>query len=266
MARGRCLKWCLKCGGLGGFGRRDVAGIGLVYESYCDCPRGVEHQAFDEAKSAGGLEDQRRWAWHVSGIPAILYDATLSSSPHSGEPVASKMRYPPSASFVEDAPWKAAVREWRRGWFLHGPVGVGKSGLAAGYMREWIWSGQGRARWVTVPNLLAEIRSTYGPPREGKRDEADVVYAYAEAPLLVMDDLGSERMMDANMEWVQDVLLRIVGNRHDGLMTTVFTSNYSLEALERRVSERLTWRILEMCSQDHVVEVTGRNLRKDGAV
>lgn len=212
-------------------------------------------------KATTGLEEQKRWAWHTANPPALLYDATLSSSPHSGEAVASMMRYPPSARFLEDRAWHEALTAWRMSWYLHGAVGVGKSGLALGFMREWIWAGHGRAKYVTVPNLLAEIRGTYGPPRPGKQDEADVVYAYAEIPLLVLDDVGSERVTDANVEWVQDVFLRIIGNRHDGSLTTVFTSNYSLEALEERLSERLTWRIREMCGAKHIVRVAGDNLR-----
>ena len=197
----------------------------------------------------------------MSGVPRLFYGASLETSPHRGGPTVTLMRLPPEGRFLSTAQREAALQDWRRSWYLWGKPGVGKSGLAVGYMREWIWGGQGEALYVTVPNLLAQIRATYGPPREGKVEEADVVYKYAGVSLLVLDDLGSERVTNENMEWVQDVFLRIIGNRHDGLMTTVFTSNYSLEQLEKRLTERLTWRVLEMAGKDHVVEVTGKNWR-----
>lgn len=35
-----------------------------------------------------------------------------------------------------------------------------------------------------------------------------------------------------------------------------------LDALERRLSERLAWRVLEMVGADHVAEIKGPNLRE----
>ena len=250
-------KTCRRCIS-GGLGRKEIRGVGLVFESYCDCPLGEVAKAYDAAKVADGGKANAEWLWHVSGVPVVLYDATLDTTPH--QDIAALMRFPKSMDLVAGESWPDALREWRRGWFLRGAYGVGKTGLAVGYAREWLLAGMGRVRFRTVPNLLADIRATFNHDT-GQRQEEDVVRDYSEVPLLVLDDLGSERITEANAAWVQDVFLRIIGERHDGLKTTVFTSNSSLESMEDRITPRLAHRIAEMCGPGHMKHVQGPNLR-----
>ena len=80
---------------------------------------------------------------------------------------------------------------------------------------------------------------------------------YLAADVLILDDLGAERLT----EWAAERLYMLIGQRHDEERTTVFTSNLSLEDVAAKLGERTTWRILEMCGADNIVEVKGPNLR-----
>jgi DNA replication protein DnaC len=81
-----------------------------------------------------------------------------------------------------------------------------------------------------------------------------VLGAVKNTTLLVLDDVGSERVND----WVQEKLFVIINHRHDYHMETIFTSNLSPAQLVRHLGERTAWRILEMCA---VVHLDGPNLR-----
>lgn len=172
-----------------------------------------------------------------AGIPARFRDCTLRTSPQK---VAAQMmeRGEPLASY-----------------YLHGPVGTGKTGLAAGYLQHWILTRGKPGRFVTAPRLFAELRATY----DGENSELSVLERYSRTPLLVLDDLGSESTRSA--DWVADRLYQILGERHDELRPTVITSNLNLDALTERVGERLVWRIVEACGPGGIIEVGGRNLR-----
>jgi DNA replication protein DnaC len=71
-----------------------------------------------------------------------------------------------------------------------------------------------------------------------------------EADLLVLDDLGAERLTD----WVEETMNLIVNTRYNNRKLTVFTSNYEdlphddMNTLITRVGFRLHSRLREMCT------------------
>jgi DNA replication protein DnaC len=71
-----------------------------------------------------------------------------------------------------------------------------------------------------------------------------------EADLLVLDDLGAERLTD----WVEETMSLIVNTRYNNRRLTIFTSNYEdlpdddLNTLLTRVGFRLHSRLREMCT------------------
>ena len=141
-------------------------------------------------------------------------------------------------------------------FYLFGPYGTGKTGLAVGYLKRWLDTYDRPALFVSAPRLFAELRNTYD---DREASELAVIDRYARVPLLVLDDLGSESFKSA--DWLSDRLYLILGERHDELRPTVITSNLSLRELESRVGERVTWRISEACGPGHIMEVRGKNLR-----
>ena len=141
-------------------------------------------------------------------------------------------------------------------WFLYGPPGQGKTGLAIGYLWAYLnarmdaWGQPPSILFVTLPGLLQAFRDSY---KRSDLAERQIVGDCLRVQLLVLDDLGAEHVRDTG--WAEDRLYQIVGGRHAAGSETFFTSNLSLEAITDYLGERLAWRILEMVGSKNVVEV-----------
>ena len=105
-----------------------------------------------------------------------------------------------------------------------------------------------RGVYYDTRSLLSTIRSTYNPVT--RTSEADVLAEVMRAELLVLDDLGAERVTD----WVEETMNLIVNTRYSERRPTVFTTNYrdapdgeDLDSLLARVGFRMHSRLREMC-------------------
>lgn len=152
----------------------------------------------------------------------------------------------------------SACRNWWEGdgrpWLLlDGEFGRGKTFLATWITRLAIGDGQS-AVFLTVPELLTEIRATYGTEGTERVSEADLLDGLKSVHLLVLDDLGAERMTG----WAEEKLFEVLNHRHNEHKRTVVTTNLDADALMSHVGERIYWRIRAMADR---VEVTGANMR-----
>ncbi len=141
----------------------------------------------------------------------------------------------------------------RGSYLITGPCGLGKSYLAAAMMKAVViffadkayFSGEClrmyNVQFVSVPELLLTIKETFEPGSE--RSEADVIYWFAKADLLVMDDLGAEKVSD----WVLQTLYTIIDMRSRERKQTIITSNLDLDALGKKLSDRIASRIRGLC-------------------
>jgi DNA replication protein DnaC len=128
--------------------------------------------------------------------------------------------------------------------YLHGKPGVGKTHLAIGIYRENLgehvggWpSGRFKgADFWTVPELLLHLRSQIGKDV----GEEEAIAPLLKSRLLILDDLGAEKMTD----WVRQAFYVVISRRERDELPTVITSNLSLGEIEARVGdERITSRI-----------------------
>ena len=131
-------------------------------------------------------------------------------------------------------------REAGRGLYFCGGVGTGKTHLAVAVMNELIRKRLVPSLFVTVPELLDNLRETYNKPGRNLDEWMDAVQ---NADLLVLDDLGSERVT----EWVRERLFVIVNHRYREALPTVFTSNIGPKDLAAQLGERTASRIISMC-------------------
>ena len=121
-----------------------------------------------------------------------------------------------------------------QGWLiLSGPSGCGKTHLAAAIVNERISSGC-PAFYVTTPDLLDHLRSTYNPGSEIPYDEFfDKV---RNAPLLVLDDLG----IQTGTPWAKEKLDQLLTYRFNSELPTVIVTITPIEEMDERLHTRLT--------------------------
>jgi DNA replication protein DnaC len=136
----------------------------------------------------------------------------------------------------------------QKGLMLIGPPGIGKTHIAVSVLREVIRRTGARGLYYDTRALLRDIRTTYNPVLH--MAEMDVIRPVMEAEILVLDDLGAERLTD----WVEETMSLIVNTRYNERRPTIFTSNYEdipdegeLNSLLVRVGFRLHSRLREMC-------------------
>jgi DNA replication protein DnaC len=147
-----------------------------------------------------------------------------------------------------------------RGLLFAGPVGVGKTHLAAAILRELIERKGVPCLFYEFGALLKEIQDSYNPVSQSS--ESRVLSPVYQAEVLVLDELGASKPTD----WVRNTMMQIINARYNERRLTIFTTNYrderrspSDETLEDRVGVRLRSRLYEMC---RTVVVDGEDYRR----
>lgn len=152
--------------------------------------------------------------------------ATLTRDGREGSEVAKR-------KFMRafDAALKFA--EQPAGWLvLTGPSGSGKTHLAAAIANHIVDSGSA-ALYVSAPDLLDHLRSSFGPNSEVAYD--DLFQQVRMATLLILDDLGTQ----SATPWAKEKLDQLLNYRHAHRLPTVVMSTVVVEDLEERMRTRL---------------------------
>lgn len=129
--------------------------------------------------------------------------------------------------------------------YIYGPVGRGKTHLAVGFLREAILrDGEEAGRFIRAVDLFKEIRDTFS--EKSARNERALLEEFGKVvPLLVIDDLGTEKVS----EWVEQTLYDLIDRRYGELLDTIITSNLEPAALSAHYTNhgpRLMSRIFAM--------------------
>lgn len=154
-----------------------------------------------------------------------------------------------------------------KGLLLYGGTGTGKTHLAAAIVNARLARGS-QAVFVTVPELLSDIRDTIGR----NEDSSELLDIVKDVDLLVLDDMGTERMT----AWVCEQLFSVINARLMRKKQTVVTTNYTPSELINRMAvrdrsgniedalpgKRIVSRLSEMCQR---VELRGKDQRLGGA-
>jgi DNA replication protein DnaC len=127
------------------------------------------------------------------------------------------------------------------GWLvLTGEFGCGKTHLAAAIANDLVARGK-PALFIVVPELLDHLRATFSPTSHVRFDKR--FEEVRTAPLLVLDDLGTENASP----WAQEKLFQLFNYRYNLRLPTVVTlhtANPHSGALEE-VEPRLRTRMLD---------------------
>jgi len=169
--------------------------------------------------------------------------------------------------------------ETTRGLLLLGPIGVGKTHLAVGIIRELMVKKGVPCLFFDYRELLKLIQNSYNDSVQ--TTEFEILKPVFETDVLVLDELGAVR----TTEWVWDTVNYILNTRYNQKKTTIITTNlkdappgatrtpeYDKLAASRRdaedamrgitlgdrIGERMRSRLQEMCIK---IEIEGSDVR-----
>ena len=132
--------------------------------------------------------------------------------------------------------------ERARGLILIGPVGTGKSHLAAATFNSL--KELKACIFVNVPELLERIRATYSSKLNER--ENDIINAVKQCDVLILDDLGAERHKGDD-DWATEKLFTIIDFRYRNMRPIFSTTNCTPDSLEDKIGPRIMSRLREIC-------------------
>lgn len=147
------------------------------------------------------------------------------------------------------------------GLLIHGVPGNGKTYLSCCIANKLL-SQYIPVICVSINGLLNRIKDTYN--KYGDEGEADIINSLCRADLLIIDDLGVEKVTD----WSRTMIYNIIDSRYRSKLPLIITTNLSINVssdeniLTKTYGKRTEDRILEMCTP---IENTGKSIRIEEA-
>lgn len=129
---------------------------------------------------------------------------------------------------------------------FNGTYGTGKTHLAAA-IANFLINKDIPVIFGTVISLLGKLKESY----DRDESETEILDLYGSVDLLILDDLGKERVN----EWVLEKLYHIINERYENNLPLVITTNYDIDDLTKRFTTKnneetakaITSRLWEMC-------------------
>jgi DNA replication protein DnaC len=141
---------------------------------------------------------------------------------------------------AQDFTEKVQTNPYEIGLLLSGPVGSGKTFLAA-CIANVLLVKQYKVLFLVVPDLLDELRASFSAKSE--TSEADLLDIARTVPILILDDLGAHNYT----EWSRNRIYSILNYRMNEQLPTIITTNLNFDEIEQHLGERTCSRLLQMC-------------------
>ena len=226
------------------FGVEGLIPFRLVHRM-CRCER--EKWEAKEADRAKRETERKIAVYRERGLTDAQYlECTFSADDEESGKVSQFCR-----KYVENWDW---ARTNSAGILLWGDVGGGKTFYAACIANALIDKGI-PVVMTTIPRLTASMQRDFGSGRES------VLSMVADIPLLILDDVGTER----DTEFSNEAAYEIVNERYKSRKPLVVTTNLTpaamrgaTDATQRRIYDRL----IEMCAP---LKVPAKDRRKAAA-
>ncbi|MBI3896022.1 MAG: ATP-binding protein [Acidobacteria bacterium] len=227
---------CVLCGGTGW---RPVEKKGQRAVEVCQC----RQQPHDED-----------WWLDRAHIPRRYRQCDFEDFYNPNNNPSLQMALVKSRGFAEQYPLVKA------GLLFLGNPGVGKTHLAVAILKKLMIQKGMECLFCSFQELLQQIRDSYNPV--SLSTEYQVLHPVLETELVVIDDLGANRVSD----WVEDTVTHILNYRYNQKKATLLTSNlpddpeevkergpsgkYRIgDTLEDRIGKRVRSRLYEMCEE-----------------
>ncbi|WP_461829533.1 ATP-binding protein [Aquifex sp.] len=146
-----------------------------------------------------------------------------------------------------------------KGLTFIGSPGVGKTHLAVAILKAIYDKKRIRGIFFDTKDLIYRIKILMD-----ERKDLKLINYIVNHPLLVLDDLGSERLS----EWQRELISYIITQRYNNMKSTIITTNYKLEGegngklgydLSSRLGDNVISKIFEMTE---VITISGSDRRK----
>ena len=105
--------------------------------------------------------------------------------------------------------------------------------------------------YIFLPTFLEELRDNYD---NKDPDFEQVLTMVKSCKLLIIDDIGAERVTD----WVRERVVSIINTRVSNNLATIYTSNLSPEELREELGDRISSRVV---GSSQVIEMVGGDRR-----
>lgn len=100
--------------------------------------------------------------------------------------------------------------------------------------------------YIYLPTFLEDLRKSYGNPDP---DFEEVLEMVKSCKILIIDDIGAEKPS----EWVTERLLSFINTRVTNGLSTIYTSNISLDMIGARMGDRVRSRITGSVKEIHLI-------------
>lgn len=215
----------------------EVAIIYAPFAERCTCEKATEKwRAYDDeqARLKAEAEEQERRKRKTARIEKLLgksgimkrfqqrtFENFIQDTPER------KYCYKVAKAYADRFPYHAAKGE---GLYIEGTNGTGKTHLAAAIALQLINEGL-PVICKTSSDMLADIKRGFD---SGEVTEYEVLKAYKEVDLLIIDDLGKEQCT----EWSISTLYSILNFRYEDMRPTIVTTNYNTDGLLKALTPK----------------------------
>lgn len=155
--------------------------------------------------------------------------------------------------------YRLSKRKWqqedvvRNSLIFQGPVGTGKTGLAAAIINALLEQLQ-PVLYVRAQDFIMSVQARYGTDEKPSSD--DVINELRQAPVVVLDEFNlTDKSADR-----QSIMEKVIRYRHGHALPTIITCNFNQDQLREQWGERTVSVLLAMA---HFIPMGGEEIRDE---